>query len=263
VRIDRDDAAEGSDGHPDGPDVPGQCEGEQAGPDEGDDRSGPADEADEADESDEAVQAERAVAYPDAVRAVYRAYAIDQGCAEVEKIEKDTVTPAMLRIEAEDPDRSLVGLENRLKEKERLCQKVAKASDELGRSVDDAFAMIKDAIRYTLCYPDDRYTPGVYADCERLEGLGFERVDRENSWTKEQYKGINSRWRVPESGQLFEVQFHTEASYAAKEETHPAYEKLRVGVPTKAEQRELEEFQKQVTARIPIPPGAAEIPDYP
>jgi hypothetical protein len=36
-----------------------------------------------------------------------------------------------------------------------------------------------------------------------------------------------------------------------------------VGVPTTAEQRDLEEFQKRITATVPIPPGATEIPDYP
>jgi hypothetical protein len=264
VRIDRDDAAEGSDGHPDGPDVPGQCEGEQAGPDEGDDRSGPADEADEADESDEAVQAERAVAYPDAVRAVYRAYAIDQGCAEVEKIEKDTVTPAMLRIEAEDPDRSLVGLENRLKGRARLAEKVTTAVDEQpDLSYDDAFAVVKDAIRYTFQYPDERYTAGVWADIDRLMGDGFERVDRRNTWESEVYKGINSRWRVPENRQVFEVQFHTEASYQAKQETHAAYERLRDPATPKNEQEQLVEYQRAVNARVPTPPGATDIPDYP
>ncbi len=44
---------------------------------------------------------------------------------------------------------------------------------------------------------------------------------------KEQYKGINSRWRVPASRQIFEVQFHTYASFEAKQETHGAYEKMR------------------------------------
>jgi hypothetical protein len=250
VRIDRGngpDGADNADGRPDGTDALKAHAAERAGPEQGDESS----------------PAERTIAYRDKAEVAYRAYAIDQGCAEVEKIETDTVTPAMLRIEAQDPTRRLVGFENRLKEKDRLSQKIAKSVDELGRSVDDAFGLVKDAIRYTLCYPDERYTQGVYADCERIKNAGFEPVERENSWTKEQYKGINSRWRVPENRQLFEVQFHTETSYSAKEETHPAYEKLRVGVPTKAEQRELEEFQKQVTARVPIPPGAAEIPDYP
>jgi hypothetical protein len=192
-----------------------------------------------------------------------RIRAIDDGCARVERIERDTVTPAMLRIEAEDPGRRLAGLDNRRKGKERLTEKVLKAVNERGHSLDEAFGLVKDAIRYTFCYPDDRYTSGVYADCDRLQRAGFEFIDRENSWAKEQYKGINSRWRVPEGGQIFEVQFHTEASLEAKEITHPAYEKLRIGVPTKAEQRELEDSQKRITAQVPIPLGAADIPDYP
>lgn len=197
------------------------------------------------------------------VDVIYRAYAIDQGYERVREIEEKTVTPAMRRIEAEDPDRHLAGLEHRLKGKDRLAEKVLKTVNERGHTVQEALGLIKDAIRYTFCYPDDDYTPGVYADCQRLSEAGFEFVDRENSWTNEQYKGINSRWRVPDDGQLFEVQFHTQASLDAKEDTHWAYEKLRVGVPTAAEQRELEEFQKRITATVPIPPGATEIPDYP
>ena len=117
---------------------------------------------------DGAVHAERSDTYRDEVRAVYRAYAIDQGCAEVEKIETDTVTPAMLRIEAEDPHRRLAGLDNRLKGKDRLAEKVAKSVDELGLSVDDAFGLVKDAIRYTFAIPTHGTRQGVYADCGRL-----------------------------------------------------------------------------------------------
>ncbi len=203
------------------------------------------------------------VEYEATVADAYREYAIDQGYERVREIERETVTPTMLRIEAEDPERRLAGLEHHLKGKDRLTEKITKIVNELGHSVEGALWLVKDAIRYTFCYPDERYTEGFYADWERLRSAGFQPVERENSWTKEQYKGINSRWRVPENGQLFEVQFHTQASLDAKEETHWAYEKLRVGVPTPAEQRELEDFQKRITARVPIPPGATEIPDYP
>jgi hypothetical protein len=220
-----------------------------------------------ADHGAEAGNAEERIArnleYRATVDAVFRAHAIDQGYAKVKEIEEKTVTPAMRRIEAEDPDRHLAGLEHRLKGKDRLTEKVAKTVNERGHTVDEAFGLVKDAIRYTFCYPEDRYSKGVYVDCARLEQAGFERVERENSWTKEQYKGINSRWRVPDSDQLFEVQFHTPTSLEAKEITHPAYEKLRIGVPTPAEQRELEDFQKRITAGVPVPRGATEIPDYP
>ncbi len=85
---------------------------------------------------------------------------------------------------------------------------------------------------------------------------------RDSSWwnagthgTRKQYKGINSRWRVPGDGQLFEVQFHTQTILDAKEETHWAYEKLRGGVPTPTEQKELEEYQERVTAQVPDSAG--------
>ena len=71
-------------------------------------------------ETGSAVRVERALEHRATVEAVNRAYAIDQGYARVQEIEEKTVTPAMRRIEAEDPDRTLVGLENRLKGKDRL-----------------------------------------------------------------------------------------------------------------------------------------------
>ena len=202
-------------------------------------------------------------AYRAKVDAAFRAHAIDQAYDRVREVERGVVTPAMKRIEAEDPERRLAGLEHSLKGKDRLSEKVAKMVNELGHSVDQAIGLVKDSIRYTFCYPEASYADGVDADCERLQNAGFLPVDRENSWRAEQYKGINSRWREPESGQLFEVQFHTQPSLDAKEETHWAYEKLRVSVPTPAEQRDLEDFQKRITARIPVPPGATDIPDYP
>jgi hypothetical protein len=196
------------------------------------------------------------------VEANYRAYAIDQGCARVERIERETVTPAMRRIEAEDPDRHLAGLEHRLKGRDRLAEKVGDAMTERGRTAGQALATIKDAIRYTFCYDDDHYADGVGRDCARLESAGFEPVERRNSWTNEEYKGINSRWRVPDADQLFEVQFHTRASFEAKQETHWAYEKLRDPATSKAEQEVMSAYQCKITARVPIPPGATGIPDY-
>jgi hypothetical protein len=209
------------------------------------------------------VRVARAVEYRDTVERADRVYAVDQAYERVREVERGTVTPAMRRIEAEDPERHLAGLENRLKGKDRLTEKVEFDVRKKGVSADEAISNVKDAIRYTLVYPEERYTDGLYSDCERLEASGYELVERRNSWGKEQYKGINSRWRVPEHGQVFEVQFHTQASFYAKEFTHSAYEKLRIGIPTQSEQTELEDFQKQVTAQVPVPPRASDIPDYP
>jgi hypothetical protein len=200
--------------------------------------------------------------YRGAVDEVYRKYAIDQGCARVREVEEGVVTPAMRRIEAEDPERRLVGLDQRLKGEDRLSEKVTDAMRFKGLTANEAFAEVKDAIRYTFRYEDDRYAAGVMADCQRLKDAGFERYDRKNTWGNAEYKGINSRWRDPDSGQVFEVQFHTRASYEVKQETHRAYERLRSGAATDSERDELQAYQRRASAMIPVPPGATEIASY-
>ncbi|HWG61822.1 MAG TPA: hypothetical protein VG253_08930, partial [Streptosporangiaceae bacterium] len=53
-------------------------------------------------------------------------------------------------------------------------------------------------------------------------------------------------------------------SFEAKQLTHTAYERLRTATkPDKFEQMVLEAFQRKVTGEVPVPPGAADIPDYP
>lgn len=202
--------------------------------------------------------------YRATVDEVYRKYAIDQGCARVREVEENVVTPAMRRIESEDPDRHLVGLDQRLKGEDRLSEKVSRqveSQPELTHG--EAFASLKDAIRYTFQYSDDRYAEGLNTDRERLTSAGFELVELRNTWNSDEYRGINSRWREPESGQLFEIQFHTGASFEAKQATHPAYEKIRDPATSPTERDEMKNFQREVTSRIPVPRGAADIPNYP
>jgi len=191
--------------------------------------------------------------------AEYRAYAIDRGCERVRETEQTITTPAMRRIEAQDPDRHLVGLDHRLKGEERLTEKVVHDMQKRGVTAEQAFPNVKDAIRYTFQYTEDSYTRSVLSDCERLKAEGFEPVDSRNSWTAEQYKGINSWWRVPENRQLFEVQFHTQASFEAKQQTHAAYERLRVLSDDHEEVHELRAYQREVTAKIPVPPDAPDV----
>ena len=97
----------------------------------------------------------------------------------------------------------------------------------------------------------------------RLKDQGFKLDKLKNSWSDEQYKGINSQWTEPDTGQRFEVQFHTRISFEAKQLTHGAYERLRSKQADKFEELVLEAFQKKVTAEVPVPLGAEGIPDYP
>ena len=188
---------------------------------------------------------------------------LEQECDHIAEREQDRISPALLEAESRDPDRHLVGFEYRLKGRDRIKEKVADVIEAWNHSPKEAVSLIPDAIRYTFQYDEARYSQGVWDDIARLKEQGFDLVERKNSWTDEQYKGINSRWIDPDSGQRFELQFHTRISFEAKQITHGAYERLRSGQADEFERMVLKAFQREVSAEIPVPPGAEDIPDYP
>ena len=188
---------------------------------------------------------------------------VEAECDRIAKRERDKISPAMRAIESQDPDRCLVGFERRLKDGDRIKEKIYGMIKESSFPPEDAVSSVPDAIRYTFAYQDARYTQGVWLDIERLKGEGFTLQKLKNSWSSEDYKGINSQWLEPDTGQRFEVQFHTRISFEAKQLTHKAYERLRTRQADVFEELVLESFQKKVAADVPVPPGAADIPDYP
>jgi hypothetical protein len=162
----------------------------------------------------------------------------------------------------------LVGKEFRLKGGRRFKEKVAAARDgapntDIGRILSN----VHDVVRYTLEYGEEKYAAGVNGDVNRMRGAGLELVRIKNSWESIEYKGINSQWRDNDTGQLFEVQYHTRISFEAKQMTHKAYERLRTitsqDPANRSQVRDLHTYQREVTAHIPIPEGATLIQDYP
>jgi len=189
---------------------------------------------------------------------------VEAACSEIADRERETISPALRAIESQDPDRRLVGFEDCLKGRDRIKEKVFDKMKEFADfSPEEALASISDTIRYTFEYRESRYTQGAWADIGRLKEQGFELHKLWNAWSDDKYKGVNSQWIEPDTGQRFEVQFHTRISHEAKQLTHDAYEKLRTDRADKFEQMVLEAFEKKVAAEVPVPPGADDIPDYP
>jgi hypothetical protein len=189
---------------------------------------------------------------------------VEAACDRIAELEREKITPAMRAVESQDPDRHLIGFDDRRKGRDRIKEKVYDKMEEfVDISPEEATMSVSDMIRYTFEYHEARYTQGVWADIEHLKAQGFELHKLKNSWSSDQYKGINSQWIVPETGHRFEVQFHTRISFEAKQLTHDAYEKLRTQQADKFEQMVLEAFQKEVTDEVPVPSGAADVPDYP
>jgi hypothetical protein len=143
--------------------------------------------------------------------------------------------------------------------KEKLADLIARNPD---KPYDELAHEIHDAIRYTFIFTVASYTDSICDAQGKVEAAGYELEVRRNSWESQEYKGINSRWLDPTSGQLFEIQFHTQESWEAKQKTHHAYERIKDPRTPADELRTLREYQKRISGAVEIPPEAADIPEY-
>ncbi|RPF43836.1 hypothetical protein EDD96_0348 [Streptomyces sp. Ag109_G2-6] len=152
----------------------------------------------------------------------------------------------------------LIGYENRLKSPDSLKRKVATSLREHpGQPVGAVLAGLGDAVRYTLQWPDGSYSDGVSTASALLSAWGNDSTKWSNTWGRNSgYKGLNTGWRAPRSGQLFEVQFHTPASKHAQEVTHVLYEEQRLPSTSPARKKELQARQDAEFAAVPVPAGA-------
>ncbi len=176
---------------------------------------------------------------------------------------ESNITPLVMGIRDEVPGAETVGYPDFvLKSPESFKRKFATELSIIpGRNVDAALDRMKDTVRYTLKFPSDgtAYTDGVNSAIGRFREAGVGNVDFKPNWRSEGYKGINSFWRDPQTGHVFEVQFHTQESFDAKMVTHGLYEEMRIpGVPLDRV-AELRAEQNQVFRAVPIPEGAADI----
>ncbi|GAA1919171.1 hypothetical protein [Streptantibioticus ferralitis] len=170
------------------------------------------------------------------------------------------VTGAVQSIAHDIHHGKLNGLEFRLKGEESLKRKIATAMFEDPRLTPErALASIKDSLRYTVEIPADNYVHGVEQAVSDLHGRGFENVTFKNTWESSGYKGINSTWRDPATGQIFEVQFHTPESFAAKMDSHGLYERERLPGVSPEELTSIRAEKQEVFGRVPVPHDAGYI----
>ncbi|WJV44131.1 ATP nucleotide 3'-pyrophosphokinase [Streptomyces flavofungini] len=166
-----------------------------------------------------------------------------------------------VRAAARLSDAELVGFDHRLKSPDSLKRKVAtNLKEHPENTVDDSLARLGDAVRYTLQWPDDRYVTGVTIASEVLSARGNDTTKWSNTWGRAKgYKGLNSGWRAPGSGQRFEVQLHTPASKYAQEATHKLYEEQRLPTTSPERKKELQAQQDALFAAVPVPEGAPDL----
>ena len=174
------------------------------------------------------------------------------------------LTPAMRRIEAQLDNGRLADETEKfaLKDPEHFKEKFARLTERYhGADPNELVSSIHDGVRYTFIFDFDHYAEGVETGQERLADAGYERIATKPSWASEEYKGVNSQWQEPSTGVMFEVQFHTQESWDAKQKTHEAYKKIQTGTSIEDVER-LRAYHSAVVAEVRIPLGALEIEPY-
>jgi hypothetical protein len=175
------------------------------------------------------------------------------------------LTPAMRRIEAQVergqllPDTESYALKTADSYKETLADLISRHPD---KSAEELSHEVHDGIRYAYIFENEDYSDGTLQIHSRLKSQGFELEARRNSWKNPESKGISSRWRDPAHDLVFEVQFHTASSWDAKQRTQRSYRRITDPSTPPAERVQLRTIQAKTSSVVPVPPGAASIPDY-
>lgn len=151
------------------------------------------------------------------------------------------------------------GLAHRLKTPESMARKIDVKARERGITHEASAARISDAVRYTAVVGEARYSDSVHRTIADLESKGYKAVELETHWQRgDAYNGVHLIVQHP-NGVKVEIQFHTEASIAAKGQTHKIYEKARLSTTTPEQRRQMTHEMIRIADTAAIPPGADSI----
>ncbi|NIM22470.1 MAG: hypothetical protein GTN64_08680 [Candidatus Latescibacteria bacterium] len=132
------------------------------------------------------------------------------------------------------------GIEHRVKSQESLIRKTRMDMIEKDLSEEDALAAISDTVRYTMLFDGDKYVDNVLEVQKVLEDAGYQKYDQKwkNYWRPgDDYDGYNTVYVHGETGQRFELQFHTFDSIKIKKRSHEIYKELRTVPEGEVERR--------------------------
>ncbi len=175
------------------------------------------------------------------------------------------LTPAMRRIDAQLgqghllPDTERRALKPPDSFRQKLADLILRHPD---KSAEELALEVHDGIRYTFIFEPQHYAEATLQAHSRLKGNGFDLEVRRNCWQGPAYKGVNSRWRDPAHDLVFEVQFHTAASWELAARAHPLYEAIRDPATPAAERERLRSIYARMSAAVPVPPGCTAIPEF-
>ncbi|HEY5881436.1 MAG TPA: hypothetical protein VIU11_21180, partial [Nakamurella sp.] len=145
----------------------------------------------------------------------------------------------------------LFGYKYRLKAEYGVQEKVERNVEEDKLQREQAAANIKDAVRYTVHFPQEEFGERSQAVIDQLVAEN-PKVVVKNTWPPEAgraYKGINVNV-FREDGTAYEVQFHTPESQRVKDKMHGLYEDQRKTVHGSPEWQAIEDQMNDMGAEL-------------
>ena len=169
---------------------------------------------------------------------------------------------------AESQGFEFAGFEFRIKGEGSLKRKIlgdlkTMPAKEAKLSYNEIVGSIHDNLRYTFLVEQSAFKGGYDAAVKALEDKGYSMVRVKNTMANEEgkYKGVNTLVKT-DKGYIFELQFHTQESYEAKDAAHKFYEVERVSEPGSREWREAHEAGAEIFNAVPIPAGVDGIQSF-
>lgn len=169
-----------------------------------------------------------------------------------------------------------VTIENSVKSHDSLADKVRRLNGEAVDELEDLLLDVNDFNRYTLILDERDYATKVEQAQQLLGEQGLVFAYGRNKWEDPIYKGYNATFDDPahphpviapdkadadSPRHPVEVQFHTSASFAAKEDNHDLYRLGRSGTLDEDEEAAANELQAQRTELVSVPVGATHLED--
>ena len=172
--------------------------------------------------------------------------------AKVEpKITEDVVTSV------DNSGSKMYGLEYRLKQPTSIAGKIAADAKEKGISYKEAASEIKDSIRYTSVSDTKDFVNNYTSIKNILRNKGYEEIKCKNYFEsykagKVMHKSVQSTFS-DKDGNIFELQFQTPSSQAAKELKLPLYEERRKSNISESRAKELEASMRDLAEKVKDP----------
>lgn len=139
---------------------------------------------------------------------------------EDHEMKKDATHPKEKHVVGLDPN-DTTAAHDIMMDETTLVHKIATNSVVDNVTVTEAAAAIGDVLLYTYEIPMSEYAATTNHIVGAMEDSGLQPLKWKNTWDDPLYKGINSTW-MDDTGQKFEVQFHTPESFTMKGQVlHP------------------------------------------